>query len=101
MNVALSYQDIKGVILAELPSSEDEYMLHISGLLSPGDAEKIRQLEETVRGLTKDLHNMQTSIHGIDQRLYVNVFSTSCSFTSWSLLREDTLVYKYKYSEGG
>ncbi|XP_029352797.1 EMILIN-1-A [Echeneis naucrates] len=34
-----------------------------------GDSEKIKQLEETIRGLTKDLHNMQTTIHGINQRL--------------------------------
>uniref|UniRef100_A0A7N6BMF4 Elastin microfibril interfacer 1a n=1 Tax=Anabas testudineus TaxID=64144 RepID=A0A7N6BMF4_ANATE len=30
---------------------------------------KIRQLEETIRSLTRDLHNMQTTIHGINQRL--------------------------------
>ncbi len=55
-------------------------------LVSTGDAEKIRQLEETIRGLTKDLHNMQTTIHGINQRLYVNiVFYPSCTcFVSWS-----------------
>ncbi|KAM9355195.1 EMILIN-1-A [Pholidichthys leucotaenia] len=34
-----------------------------------GDAERIRQLEDTIRGLTKDLHNMQTSINAINQRL--------------------------------
>ncbi|XP_054474797.1 EMILIN-1a [Anoplopoma fimbria] len=34
-----------------------------------GDSEKIKQLEETIRGLTKDLHNMRTTIHGINQRL--------------------------------
>ncbi|XP_023286034.1 EMILIN-1-like [Seriola lalandi dorsalis] len=34
-----------------------------------GDNEKIRQLEETIRGLTKDLHNMQTTINGINQKL--------------------------------
>uniref|UniRef100_A0A3Q4BJB9 Uncharacterized protein n=1 Tax=Mola mola TaxID=94237 RepID=A0A3Q4BJB9_MOLML len=34
-----------------------------------GDAEKIRQLEETIRRLTKDLHNMQTTISSINQRL--------------------------------
>lgn len=34
-----------------------------------GDNEKIRQLEDTIRGLTKDLHNMQTTINGINQRL--------------------------------
>ncbi|XP_029281566.1 EMILIN-1-A [Cottoperca gobio] len=34
-----------------------------------GDSEKIKQLEETIRGLSKDLHNMQTTIHGINQRL--------------------------------
>lgn len=48
-------------------------------LLSPGDTEKIRQLEETIRGLTKDLHSMQTTIHGINQRLYVNVAFKSSS----------------------
>ncbi|XP_042359190.1 EMILIN-1a [Plectropomus leopardus] len=39
------------------------------GQRGEGDSEKIRQLEETIRGLTKDLHNMQTTIHGINQRL--------------------------------
>nr|XP_046228640.1 EMILIN-1a isoform X2 [Scatophagus argus] len=34
-----------------------------------GDSEKIKQLEETIRGLTRDLHNMQTTIHGMNQRL--------------------------------
>ncbi|CAK6963153.1 EMILIN-1a [Scomber scombrus] len=34
-----------------------------------GDSDKVRQLEETINGLTKDLHNMQTTIHGINQRL--------------------------------
>ncbi|KAJ0060764.1 hypothetical protein NL108_000037, partial [Boleophthalmus pectinirostris] len=34
-----------------------------------GDNEKIRVLEETIRGLTKDLHNMQTTINGINQKL--------------------------------
>lgn len=46
---------------------------------SPGDTEKIRQLEETIRGLTKDLHSMQTTIHGINQRLYVTVAFRSSS----------------------
>lgn len=32
-------------------------------------SEKIRQLEETIRGLTKDLHNMQTTVNGINQKL--------------------------------
>lgn len=47
--------------------------------LSPfpaGDSERIRQLEDTIRGLTKDLHNMQTTMHGINQRLCVNVASS-------------------------
>ncbi|XP_074471923.1 EMILIN-1-A isoform X1 [Sebastes fasciatus] len=39
------------------------------GQRGEGDSEKIRQLEETIRGLTKDLHNMQTTINGINQRL--------------------------------
>ncbi|KAM7368237.1 hypothetical protein PAMP_014477 [Pampus punctatissimus] len=34
-----------------------------------GDSEKIRQLEQTISGLSKDLHNMQTTIHEINQRL--------------------------------
>lgn len=34
-----------------------------------GDSEKIKQLEETIRGLTKDLHNMKTTVQGINQRL--------------------------------
>uniref|UniRef100_UPI0037E85912 EMILIN-1-A n=1 Tax=Semicossyphus pulcher TaxID=241346 RepID=UPI0037E85912 len=34
-----------------------------------GDTERIRQLEETIRGMSKDLNNMQTTIHGINQRL--------------------------------
>nr|XP_061843392.1 EMILIN-1-A-like isoform X2 [Nerophis lumbriciformis] len=34
-----------------------------------GDREKVRQLEETISRLTKDLHSMQTSIHDVDQRL--------------------------------
>lgn len=33
------------------------------------DSGKIRQLEETIRDLTKDLHTMQTTIHGINERL--------------------------------
>uniref|UniRef100_A0A3Q2X062 Elastin microfibril interfacer 1a n=1 Tax=Haplochromis burtoni TaxID=8153 RepID=A0A3Q2X062_HAPBU len=32
------------------------------------DTEKIRQLENTIHGLTKDLSNMQTTINGINQR---------------------------------
>lgn len=32
-------------------------------------SEKIRQLEETIRGLTKDLQNMQTTVNGINQKL--------------------------------
>ncbi|XP_070781878.1 EMILIN-1-A [Enoplosus armatus] len=39
------------------------------GQRGEGDTEKVRQLEETIRGLTKDLHNMQTTINGINQRL--------------------------------
>nr|XP_020472658.1 EMILIN-1-like isoform X2 [Monopterus albus] len=39
------------------------------GQRGEGDAEKIRHLEETIRGLTKDLHNMQTTIHNLNQRL--------------------------------
>ncbi|XP_063351765.1 EMILIN-1-A [Pelmatolapia mariae] len=35
-----------------------------------GDTEKIRQLENTIHGLTKDLNNMQTTINGINQRLH-------------------------------
>lgn len=42
-------------------------------VLSQGDSEKIKQLEETIRGLTKDLHTMQTTIQDMNQRLYVNV----------------------------
>ncbi|KAF3702590.1 EMILIN-1 Elastin microfibril interface-located protein 1 [Channa argus] len=34
-----------------------------------GDTEKIKQLEEKIRGLTKDLDQMQTTIHSINQRL--------------------------------
>ncbi|KAM4522720.1 EMILIN-1-A [Odontesthes bonariensis] len=34
-----------------------------------GDTERIRQLEDTIRSLTKNLHNMQTTINGINQRL--------------------------------
>lgn len=34
-----------------------------------GDSEKIKQLEETIRGLTKDLHNMQTTVNDINQKL--------------------------------
>ncbi|XP_035473482.2 EMILIN-1a [Scophthalmus maximus] len=39
------------------------------GQRGEGDTEKIKQLEETMRGLTKDLHNMQTTMHGMNQRL--------------------------------
>nr|XP_020487119.1 EMILIN-1-like [Labrus bergylta] len=39
------------------------------GQRGEGDTERIRQLEDTVRGLTKDLHNMQTSINGMNQKL--------------------------------
>lgn len=35
------------------------------------NSEKFRNLEEAIRGLTKDLHSMQTTINGINQRLYV------------------------------
>lgn len=49
----------------------------------PGDTEKIRQLENTIHGLTKDLNNMQTTINGINQRLYVTVvFNTRARFIS-------------------
>nr|XP_015803854.2 EMILIN-1a [Nothobranchius furzeri] len=34
-----------------------------------GDTDRIRQLEDRIRVLTKDLDNMHTSIHGINQRL--------------------------------
>lgn len=51
----------------------------------PGDTEKIRQLENTIHGLTKDLSNMQTTINGINQRLYVTVvFNTRVRFISWT-----------------
>ncbi|XP_019947506.1 EMILIN-1-A isoform X2 [Paralichthys olivaceus] len=40
-----------------------------TGLNTGGDSEKIRQLEETIRGLTKDLNSMQTTIQGMNQRL--------------------------------
>ncbi|CAJ1077310.1 EMILIN-1a [Xyrichtys novacula] len=39
------------------------------GQRGEGDSQKIRQLEETIRGLTKDLHNMQNTIQGMNQRL--------------------------------
>ncbi|XP_053301001.1 EMILIN-1a [Pleuronectes platessa] len=39
------------------------------GQRGEGDSEKIKQLEETIRGLTKDLHNVQITINGINQRL--------------------------------
>ncbi|KAK5853292.1 hypothetical protein PBY51_007091 [Eleginops maclovinus] len=39
------------------------------GQRGEGDSEKIRQLEETIRGLSKDLHNMHTTLNGINQRL--------------------------------
>lgn len=39
------------------------------GQRGEGDSERIRQLEDTISGLTKDLHNMQTTIHGMNQRL--------------------------------
>lgn len=38
-------------------------------LLCSGDAERIRKLEETIRDLTKELNNMQTTMQGINQRL--------------------------------
>ncbi|TNN33117.1 EMILIN-1 [Liparis tanakae] len=34
-----------------------------------GDGEKMRQLEETLSGLTKDLRGLQSAVHAIDQRL--------------------------------
>ncbi|XP_034017942.1 EMILIN-1a [Thalassophryne amazonica] len=34
-----------------------------------GDSEKIRQLEETIRSLTKDLYKIQSTVHDINQRL--------------------------------
>ncbi|XP_028295291.1 EMILIN-1 isoform X3 [Gouania willdenowi] len=34
-----------------------------------GDSEKIKHLEETIRGLTKDVNNMQTTIDGMNTRL--------------------------------
>ncbi|GAA6233909.1 EMILIN-1-like [Lates japonicus] len=39
------------------------------GQRGEGDSEKIKQLEETIRGLTKDLHTMQTTIQDMNQRL--------------------------------
>ncbi|KAM6964989.1 EMILIN-1-A [Aplochiton taeniatus] len=35
-----------------------------------GESEKMRLLEEKIRSLTKDLHNMQTTMQGINQRLH-------------------------------
>uniref|UniRef100_A0A3Q1EIF1 Elastin microfibril interfacer 1a n=1 Tax=Acanthochromis polyacanthus TaxID=80966 RepID=A0A3Q1EIF1_9TELE len=37
-----------------------------------GGRPRIRQLEETIRGLSKDLHTMQTTIQGINQRPGLN-----------------------------
>ncbi|XP_044185525.1 EMILIN-1a isoform X1 [Thunnus albacares] len=34
-----------------------------------GDSERVKHLEETIQGLTKDLHNIQTTIHDMNQRL--------------------------------
>ncbi|XP_077366533.1 EMILIN-1-A isoform X1 [Festucalex cinctus] len=42
-----------------------------SGQSGNGDSEKVRQLEETINGLTKDLHNIQTSIHDLNQKFSV------------------------------
>ncbi|KAL7388522.1 hypothetical protein ABVT39_015629 [Epinephelus coioides] len=39
------------------------------GQRGEGDSERIRQLEDTISGLTKDLHNMKTTIHSMNQRL--------------------------------
>lgn len=39
-----------------------------------GDSEKIRQLEERIQSLTKDLHTMQSTMHGMNQRLYIHFF---------------------------
>lgn len=39
------------------------------GQRGEGDSERIRQLEDTIRGLTKELHNVQTTMHSINQRL--------------------------------
>ncbi|KAJ0027023.1 hypothetical protein NQD34_018023 [Periophthalmus magnuspinnatus] len=41
----------------------------VSTTTHTGRPRKIRALEETIRGLTKDLHNMQTTINGINQKL--------------------------------
>lgn len=38
-------------------------------LLCSGDAERIRKLEETIREMTKELNNVQTTMQGINQRL--------------------------------
>lgn len=38
-------------------------------VLCSGDAERIRKLEETIRDLTKELNNVQTTMQGINQRL--------------------------------
>lgn len=38
-------------------------------LLCSGEAERIRQLEETIRSLSKELNTVQTTMQGINQRL--------------------------------
>lgn len=55
-------------------NSLTDFYIHVIPFPDPaGDSDKVKQLEETIRGLTKDLHNMQTTIHGMNQRLYVTV----------------------------
>ncbi|XP_039981709.1 EMILIN-1a [Xiphias gladius] len=40
-----------------------------TGYNTGGESRRIKQLEEMIHGLTKDLNNMQTILHGINQRL--------------------------------
>uniref|UniRef100_A0A3P8ZSB5 Elastin microfibril interfacer 1a n=1 Tax=Esox lucius TaxID=8010 RepID=A0A3P8ZSB5_ESOLU len=41
-----------------------------SCLFGPGDSNRIRQMEETIQRLTKDLHDMQSTVTGMNQRLH-------------------------------
>lgn len=42
-----------------------------------GESERIQELQDTITGLKKELHDMKTTIDGINQKLYVNIVHPS------------------------
>ncbi|XP_061560803.1 EMILIN-1-A [Phycodurus eques] len=60
-----------GPVNAGRPSVTQAGSTQGGGQSGNGDSEKVRQLEETINGLTKDVHNIQTSIHDLNQKFSV------------------------------